>query len=343
MFQPHKLWQDPTWFLKDIDLDQSQFEFYPTSREALSDAPFLDERFFGNNGSISRNLAFRDLSAMPEAAPEGCFLFHTAFCCSTLLASVLDLPGKVLALKEPGVVMKLANLNRRAGQANSTQMEQLNQLTWKLLFRRFQPEEQLLLKPTNAANNLLPSAVQSGARVLLLYSDLASFLISVIKKGEACRYFVRHLLNILRLDRPDIDAWPDRQRMLLTDLQVAALVWSIQIDMFQHILNTTPEQQVCSLKVDEFLAEPAEILQALNGFFPLNYSPEELARMEDNPRFTQHAKFANQDYDASVRRKERVQIEAQYAEEISTTLDWARRLRNDQLPDVLPRALNTTP
>ncbi len=363
MREAANLWQNPSWFLKDIDLDQGNFEFRSASRTELSEASFLDDRFFNNQDSQNTRqarptqrspilqpatgsndipgfrLPFKDIPTSPRAPAPGCFLFHTAFCCSTLLARVLDLPGKVLALKEPGVVMKLSNLNRMQGSASASQLENLNQLTLQLLCRRFQPQEQILVKPTNAANNLLDPVLRSGARILLLYSDLPSFLVSVIKKGEPCRYFVRHLLNILRLDRADIDAWPERQRLLLTDLQVAALVWSIQIDLFEHILQTAPEQQVYSLNADTFLTYPAQTLTALNAFFELGYSPENLRQLKNNPRFKQHAKFSDKDYDTNIRLEERVQIETLHKEAIATTLDWARRLRNDHLPSVLTHGL----
>jgi len=360
MTQLPDLWQDPSCFLRDINLKDGAFLFQQTSRHALSSAPFLDDRFFDHQpqsnhttpscspaDSLKCSFAFRDLPPPEPGNVPGNYIFHTAFCCSTLLASVLDRPGKVLALKEPGVLMTLANLQRtssktdtRAAQVQqNSRLENLQQISFQLLSRRFEPEEKILLQPTNAANNLLEPVLRSGARVLLLYSDLSSFLISIIKKDEACRYFVRHLLNILRLDRPDIDAWTDRQRMLLTDLQVAALVWSIQIDHFERCLLAAPRDQIRSLNTDTFLDNHYKTLHGLNDFFQCGYQETDIALLMDSTRFKQHSKYSDQDYDNNVRLAERNRVEKQHGDAISVTLDWTRRLRENYLPDSLPHAL----
>ncbi len=335
--------EDPDWFPSDIDVARKSLSFVRTTRSDVSSAPFLDERFTEDRRDV-RFMPIKDAqSALAQSRPNGeaAFIFHTAFCCSTLLASVLDRPGRVLSLKEPGVLMSLANVRRtepHLGHSDS-QFQGLANTVLVLLARRFSAEESVLIKPTNAANILLEAVLSSGARVLLLYSDLPGFLVSVIKKGEAGRYFMRHLLNIFRLDRPDIDAWPERQRMLLTDLQVTALVWNIQIELFEAIVQAAGEEQVRTLHADQFLDNTLNTLKGTTKFLGLGYNDDEIVEIADGPQFRRHSKFSAQDYDSSMRKAERAAVEEQYSEEIATTIEWAMKLRNDDLPSRLGHSI----
>lgn len=330
---------DPGWFLSDIDTERKSLSFVRTNRSDVSSAPFLDERFTQGRREV-RLVPITDAQsalAHSRSNDEAAFIFHTAFCCSTLLASVLDRPGRVLSLKEPGVLMSLANVRRTdpdLGHSDS-QYQRLTNTVFALLARRFSVGESILIKPTNAANILLEPVLLSGARFLLLYSDLPGFLVSVIKKGEAGRYFMRHLFNIFRLDRPDIDAWPERQRLLLTDLQVAALVWNIQMELFEAVLQAAGDKQVRTLNGDDFLENTVKALTGTQEFLGLGYDRDEIAQIADNPQFRRHSKFSTQVYDLNMRKAERATVEEQYSEEIATTIDWAAKLRHSDLPSRL--------
>lgn len=326
-----------------LNADTAALSLVNAARADLSSAPFLDERF-DVSGRAVETLSFeaaQTAACSGGPAPPPGLIFHTAFCCSTLLARALDRPGRTLSLKEPGVLMSLANVRRTSARwgHDDTRFRKLALTVFALLGRRFEPAEQVLVKPTNAANNLLPAALASGARVLLLYSDLPGFLVSVIKKGEACRYFVRHLLNIFRLDRPDIDGWPHRQAMLLTDLQVAALVWHIQIECFEQSLSEAAAEQVRTLRADDFLGDVRLAVQKAQTFLGLGYSETEIDSIVASPLFQRHSKFSDRSYDNAMREAEKARVMERCGEEIATTLEWARRLRGSPVPERLARPL----
>lgn len=336
----------PAWFPVKLDANARQIHFVHTTRANLSSAPFLDERFETDRKGW-RSLSLEEAACITGHPAGGAvsppsFVFHTAFCCSTLLARALDRPGRALSLKEPGILMDLANARRTHPEfgADRARFQSLAQTVFGLLGRRFEPDEHVLVKPTNAANRLLSAATAQDARILLLYPDLTSFLVSVIKKGEACRYFVRHLLNIFRLDRPDINAWPHRELMLLTDLQVAALVWNLQVELFQHVLaEGGKENRIRTLHTERFLDNPAGVLFDVQAFFGLGYTSADASAIAGSALFQRHAKFPGQDYDKAVRQAEKAQILKQYSGEISTTLEWTRRLRQSAVPERLTHSL----
>jgi hypothetical protein len=341
--QLSNLLNDPSWFPAAIDIKTNQINFVQIDRNSLSKEAFLDQRM---KGSITAHQTVPLRDVMAEVAGQQpkapLFIFHTAFCCSTLLARALDKTGTALSLKEPDVLMGLANALRVDEQVRQSE-ENANLLVstvFKLLARQFNGDERIIAKPTNAANNLLGHAIKSGSRIVLLYGDLHSFLVSVLKKGEPCKSFVRTQYNIFSLDPGGVSLIPQRQAVSFTDLQIAALVWRHQIELFQSLLATAPKEQVVSLNFEIFLESPTQALSAVSQFFGLNHSDDDIEDIINGPIFTRNSKFDEQDYGAEQRDMDVSRIEERYGDILTQIEAWAgqTRLSNDvTLP--LPNAL----
>jgi len=194
------------------------------------------------------------------------------------------------------------------------------------LGRQFSPQECVLIKPTNSANNLLPEAVNSGAQILLLYGDLRSFLVSVLKKGEACKSFVRQQYNIFALDPDGLAAIPARQAISFTDLQIAAVVWRHQMELFQRILAVAPSRQVASLDFKTLVNSPAPILTRVARHLRLPHTDANLALIAEGSVFKHNAKFADQAYNPNQRNEDAQAIETQYGETLDLIETWAGQL-----------------
>ncbi len=181
---------DPAWFPDNVDLNRGTFGFVQTGRDALSRQSFLDSRW--DRSPLARvDIPIPIVAATLENLhrPKLNFIWHTAFCCSTLIARCLDVAGQNLSLKEPQILIFLTEA-KRAGHIAS------QDAAFKLLARHYHPNESVLIKPTNAVNNLIPEAVHAtDGRMLFLYSDCKSFLISIAKKGEMGRIFARKLFG----------------------------------------------------------------------------------------------------------------------------------------------------
>ena len=329
MVQLPELLNDPAWFPASIDSKAGTLGFARIDRNSLSQEAFLDQRMAGSvTARETAGLAevISGLSGQQQAAPA--FIFHTAFCCSTLLARALDAPGAALALKEPDVLMGLANALRidEEVRRSSNRAETLVQSIFGLLARRFASGERILVKPTNAANNLLPDAVRCGARIVLLYGDLRSFLVSVLKKGEACKSFVRQQYNIFALDAEGLATIPQRQAVAFTDLQAATAVWRHQMELFQRILAASRREQVVSLDFKVLLAKPVAVLQAVARHLDLPHSDAALESIANGPIFTRNAKFADQAYDAGRRNQDVQAIEERYGETLDLIGNWGGQL-----------------
>ncbi|HSG88862.1 MAG TPA: hypothetical protein VLA56_06600 [Pseudomonadales bacterium] len=328
---------DPTFFPAAFDATAGTLSFCRAERRTLSEAAFLDDRFVAGAESLgaiaAATLSGRAAADTTPAAPA--FVLHTAFCCSTLISRCLDLPGINLSLREPGVLMDLANALRMVPPERRPAVREALAVTVGLLARGHAPGERILVKPTNAATSLYASLLEVApdARAVLLFSGLRAFLVSVLKKGEAGRHFVRALYNIFALDGTGLSRIPARQAMAFTDLQVAALVWRHQVESFQGLLDALPGERLHVLDGDRFLADPRAALGALCGFLRLDVDDETLDAVATGPALARDAKFDDQAFDVGTRRSEARAVESRWGTELDLICGWAGPLVLDRPVD----------
>jgi hypothetical protein len=317
--------EDPRWFPTGLSQDYREILFGRTTRDALANEAFLDQRMSDSVTDTQQHPLDAIVAARDAADYEPpAFIFHSAFCCSTLLARALDVPGQCLSLKEPDVLMGVANALRM--QKDAMANAALVRTTTGLLSRRFDAAESVVVKPTNSANNLLPHMADLGANVLVLYGDLRSFLVSVLKKGEACKSFVRTQYNIFALDEPGVAGIPARQAMTFTDLQVAALVWRHQLESFQRQLLARPDGRIASLDFRNLVDQPAATLEAVVQHLGLSHERTLLDDIANGPVFSHNAKFGDEAYDAGQRARDEASVTDQHAEALDQVEQWAQSL-----------------
>ena len=108
-----ELLKNPEWFPIGLSQDYRTIRFGRVSRDDLAHEAFLDQRMSGSVRAVQEH-PVREIVAQAGEFPAELpvFVFHSAFCCSTLLARAFDAPGRCLSLKEPDVLMGLANALR---------------------------------------------------------------------------------------------------------------------------------------------------------------------------------------------------------------------------------------
>lgn len=302
------------WFPDNVDFNRNTFGFVRTDRKALSGESFLDFRW--NRSALARvDVPIPAISSAVEKLPRPKlnFIWHTAFCCSTLIARCLDAGSTNLSLKEPQVLILLAEA-KRAGRPISGATD----AAFRLLARG---REQVLVKPTNAVNNLIPDALRTtDGRMLFLYSDCKSFLVSIAKKGEMGRIFARKLFGLFATDGHPQAKWPWQTLFELSDMQVAALVWHMQIAEFRRSRDAS---RSAALNCDDFLVHPRETLAKLNGFFGIGLSAAQLDAAL--PLLARNAKDTNESFSAARRAAEASDAAKLFGGELDTVVEWSYR------------------
>lgn len=275
--------------------------------------------------------------AGPTRAPA--LLLHSAFCCSTLLARVLDREDWAMALKEPVILNDLAGWRSRGTPADALARVTADAL--HLLGRPFGPGEGVAVKPSNIANLLAEPILERhpAVRAVVLHAPLRTFLTSVARKGLEGRLWVRELyLGLLKGGIGDLGFDADAI-FGQTDLQVAAAGWLVQHRLFHRLLARFGPARVRSLDSERMLAEPAPAVAGVAELFGLAHDPALIAQVVGGDAFGRHSK-TGEAFDADARARERAAGESLYADEISKVAIWAEQVAaHNGIPLALPAPL----
>jgi hypothetical protein len=309
----------PEWLAHRYDAEGDAVHFVRADRALRRSVPFLTDEHLPPSAEpmpVPRNQA---LAAAPEPAPLH-FIFHSAFCCSTLLANAYDEGGIASSLKEPVILNDLVGWRHR-GAAPARVAEVLDG-SLRLLARPFVAGEAVVVKPSNVVNALIPAILKMRPRAgaVLVYAPLRVFLGSIAGKGLWGRLWVRDLLMKQLKDGMIELGFQPEDHLLQTDLQVAAVGWLAQQQMFARIAGQYPDR-VRTLESETLLARPQEALAALDELFGLARENEDrdqiIARV-----FRRHAKFGG-DFDRESRAADQRSAAELHGEEIEKVLAWA--------------------
>lgn len=297
----------PGNFLYALDWRQGACEFVPASREALSELPFLDSRTLGQSRKkgtlpLARVLAAVRAPAFNNRAGACDFIFHTSFCGSTLLARLLDAPGRLLALREPFALLGLSALSRAGLPAAGDWAE----VCLTLLSRPFAAGERTVVKPSNGANNLLPvlSGRKHAGKILLLHGPLEGFLLAVLGGGPSRQEFVEVILeHSLR----DAGLDPGGAKGL-APLERAAFAWGLQMKWFEAASRAAGPGAVKTLDAEKLLADPAAALAGINAFFGFGFSPGDIAAKVSGPILSRYAKDPSLPFDPAAAQREKAAL-----------------------------------
>ncbi len=318
---------DPQSFPWRFDPQNNRVEFAQLSRDDIAEASFLDHRSPGHDAQksfVPIKTFIESETAATHKPPV--YIFHVAFCASTLITRCLDMPGKALALKEPICLMSLAQAKAQSLANGRSMHPDIFKRLNGLLARPFVGNERAVIKPTNAANNLLADVLaQPDSKVLLLHTDIRKFLLSVAKRGHIGYVFVRNLLHIPWGLDPRIAKINKQHALTLTDLQSAALVWQLQCDAFSRALSKFPATQLRALDAADFERNPKQALNAIDSFFNLELGQDRIDQVVDGPLLHQDAKETDQTFNAQAHAQKERDIEALIGKDLDRIIAWAEK------------------
>lgn len=299
--------------------DRVRFRHVPRARHA--DAPFLTDACLGEDqATVDVEVA----AALRDAEPGPLhFVFHSAFCGSTMLTRALDISGVSMGLSEPVILNDVVGYRRRGAPPGA--VARLADAATRLLARPFGEGEAVVVKPSNIVNPLaeLLLALRERSRAVFLHAPLEAFLISVTRKGLACRLWVRELAEGYLVEQYLSQLGITANDLLRqTDLQVAAVGWLAQHARFGALAEKLGPQRLRSLDVDRLTADPAGTIDAVAAHFGLAPGADRIAAIAGGPAFSRHSK-SGESYSADARADDYAAARAAHGEEIGQVLAWA--------------------
>jgi hypothetical protein len=296
-------------FLTDYEIGEAPLAIYPRA-DCLAEARKLDP-------------------------PTPRMIFHSAYCCSTLLARAFDLPGVSFGLKEPQILNDVVGLQLRRGDPR--QVAAAMDVALLLLARPLCAGELNVIKPSNLLNPLLPlvTTMRPDACGLLLHAPLETFLASIARKEIEGRAWVRELMwKLIYLGQAERFGFTDEELYRQTDLQAGAVGWLAQHALFADAARNNGRYR--TLDSETLMTRPAECLAALKELFDLEVDAEAVA---SGPAFRTHSKDRS-DYSPEERQKERERGRDLHAREIEMVMTWADQLAEHAgIPMRLPAPL----
>ena len=312
---------DARWFPVDIHVPRREYRFLPIGPDVLERSVFLDTRIEAPLLEASTVAVEVAAQAVMPAAPLA-WLFHTSFCCSTLLARALHVPPYQVVLKEPLVL-------RRLGDARHAHwpLEGLLEPTVRLLARPWGPDGAVVIKPTHAALNVAVEllAANPESRGVILISSLDDFLVSNLKKSEESQARAPALAE-RALQAGSFHARLPPGALAPPDLlAAAALQWAAQRELCADILAAVGPQRLRVVDASALLVDTPGMAWQCAQWLRLPV-PQDLLAVRAVDVSQRNAKAVEAGYDARRRASDVRMIQAQCGRQIAAARRWFDRV-----------------
>lgn len=316
---------DPSCLLHDLDPDRRCAIFRPTTEQAVRQAAFLDGRTDIWAGSPTE-LPFERATDTAPAREQPRYLFHMSFCGSTLLARLLDRPGKSLTLREPDILVKLADWRTALGRAGerSADFQVMLGFAEAMLFRRWHAAEPVTVKPSSWANNLIDDLVGESSRAVFITIERERFAVAVLRGGHDRLAFTARLAAHLAGTVGEGDEWLSMAVESVDDpvgkaIRLSLVAHQIQRRLFARAIGRAHAAEIGFEMIE---SDPAQAALQSARLLGLALEPSDIDA--NVARWTAaHAK-GQVEYSAVQREVENSEVRKFHRPRIDEALDWAR-------------------
>jgi hypothetical protein len=328
-----ELFADPSLELRSFDVRRNVATFGGMTPEAYAESVFLNLRGAHRRSSdVYRAPLDGLLELFADAAPPTRpvhFVFHNAFCCSTLLSRCLEHLSFGFSLREPNALKELVGVKRNGWPGPDRGA--LLDCVIALLARTFDPATTAFVKANDHCNAVIEDVLErradSGA--LLLYGDLDTFVCKALKNEERTKQVVRAAQDVIDNRRgPEVLRRIEHQN--LPPPHAAAFCWVAHAIRFREVLQNAPHARVASLEYHELLRDPAGVLRGYLALCGFNPSEDEIARATSKDAIGYYSKSPRLEYNAETHERELAELQAKLQSELADAHRW---VQNNNLTD----------
>jgi hypothetical protein len=330
----------PELYPVGIDRRRHTISFVPMSKDRYRNA-FLDPRTTRMGPSVYTfnldDLLLFGLHARNRAAPVH-YVFHTAFCCSTLLARYLDLIPPCFVLREPSVLAQVAmlrphdarGLDGKVGSMATDEWQALMDLTVRLLTRTYKPQDVVAIKVNDLCNSVgdVLLTMDTRSRVIFLYVSLRSFVLSVLKR-QSRRVWLRTRIRDTERVAKFFPALANVDATRLRDAEAAAYLWLLNSALYHDLRTGEHSERVMALDGQRLAENPDTAVSEVAAFFRLTLPQRELDELLNHPSVGRYSKDLSLEYDSESRQRDLAQAQARFGTEADKGMEWARGIREN--------------
>jgi hypothetical protein len=335
-----ELLQSPDFYPLKMDFDNGTVVFVPMSSATNKASSFLDGRTLPASPERYDIPAAGLLLAgaeLPPAPNRVHYIFHAAFCCSTLLARYLELVPPCFVLKEPLFLTQMAVVRPRAIAAHSvwTNDGALDPADWTRLFdlcarllgRAYAPEDIVAIKVNDICNSLgeLLLARDAASKAVFVTIGLKDFLLVLLKSPDR-RQWLRGRLLKAQKDAAIIPELAGFDPAQMSDAEGGAYLWALN-EALRARLCCLGQSRVLTLPGEEISDAPAGAVRAVANHFGLSNSESWPKDIFCGATTARYAKDPSRAYDAGSRRKELKTLQKQIGAEADQGVEWAAKQR----------------
>jgi len=329
---------NPELFPARINFFQQKAWFVKMSPRWYRESVFLDPARI--QGTCVVEIELERLQQMTQDIiwQPSAFIFHTAFCGSTLMTKALDAIFDCLPLREPEVLGNLLTYT------NSQEIEQEDP-AWldrilRLLCRRYKPDQTTVIKANDHSNPLMVKLLECphDIPVLFMYTSLDEFVVACLKENNRCEW-VRSRYKHVSAHLPSTLTLPAGGLSIDDDdyAQMAAVYWCFNIALYQQAWQRYPDK-LRSLDINIMLAQPRKSVEACGHLFGLKLLDDIDVDKKINNLLGVYSKNNQLNYSPQQRIDDVAKLLAKYKTEIETAEQLAQQLLlahkhpDDQLP-----------
>jgi hypothetical protein len=327
--------ENPEWFLYGIDPASGKLQFASTSEQIIRSASFLDGRETISATQEFHDVPLQDVLDRSLAEPDGPdrFLLHTAFCGSTFLAKLLDVPGKTLGYREPQVLVDLARMKVEKHPLVDDEHRWEGLLRFCLgQLRKHWGDSRTLVKPSNWANVILPdlSRVSAELRVATVTSSPQDCLVAHLRGGQDRIKYSLNLLNALissgYVDEDDVQsAQASVPSGLEQVLRLLLVLHRAQADLLATISDASESVFRCDYR--ELKQQPLALAEECSQHLGLALAQSDIESAHAREGAV-HSKDGREAYDEAREYSQSQELLSQFGTEISGALDWSASAGN---------------
>ncbi|MDX1812326.1 MAG: SEC-C domain-containing protein, partial [Gammaproteobacteria bacterium] len=228
----------PDLFPVNIDTLNNSSELAKMSPFWFSESVFLDSPRIMGKCRLTANLHWIKKQADNIDYQTTPYIFHTAFCGSTLISKALELTHHCLPIREPDLLAVLLNYSYSENTFPEIESQWYTRIT-NLLSRRFEPDVPAVIKANDYANPILHKILEYRPQtpVLLMYIPLQQFVASCVKIDSRKQWIQDRIRANYYRFMPALQV-PEEQINFDQDIgKLAAVYWCYSIYLFQTAIE----------------------------------------------------------------------------------------------------------